>query len=122
MPSIESPLKVGGIAARVALLEAKTESEAYFATMTWLPALRFVVEKEAMLLVLSGTCASSVWSSQNDTMPVGLPEETGLGVTVAANVTMLFESTPESSVVRVALAWTFCMKVALAAGKVASPL
>jgi hypothetical protein len=113
---------VGRIAVGAALLAAKTESEEYLATMAWLPALKFVVEKIATLLVLSGTWPRKAGPSQNDTIPEGLPITAGVAVTVAVNVATLFELAAELSVIVVALAWTRCMSVALPASNIASPL
>ena len=78
-----------------------------------------------MPLVLSGSWARKLEPSQNETMPVGVPPPAGLEATVAVKVTALLDAgfgAEEIKVVVVALACTFCTRVALPVGKLSSPL
>ena len=91
------------------------------AVIVWLPGLKLVVLKEA-LPPPRGIWAREFDPSWNVTMPVGGVDPP---VTVAVNETDC--PTPEGlgaevNVVVVANAWTFSRRMALPAGKFASPL
>jgi hypothetical protein len=54
----------------------------------WLPALKAVVLKAAVPLMLSGTWARTSVPSRKVTMPVGVPDPGGAEAAVAVNVTV----------------------------------
>ena len=81
------------------------------------------VVKAAVPLVLRGICARKAGPSQKETIPVGVPEPAGLDATVAVKVTGEPDAgTEKDRVVVVAFACTFCIRVALPAWNVESPL
>src|SRR6266404_621149 len=93
--------------------------------MAWLLPLKPDFTREATPFVSSAPWPRNTARSQNETIPEGMPLLAGFGATIALKVT---ESSPpgvgvaEFRLVRVAFAWTFCTRVALPFGNVASPL
>ena len=93
--------------------------------IVWSPTLKLDVLNEAVPLPFSGTWARTLEPSWKVTMPDGTVDAGGVGATVAVNVTVCpgFEGFgDELRVVVVALAWTFCTRVALPPLKLVSPL